>query len=184
MVIGSSPVQPEGPIASSDIPPDTIAIVAHSNGEASIVSLASPNPTIRSLVAGKSPLYAVAYDNARQFVATGSRDGTISLFDLYQASPSMEDLYPFITFSRSTAPIISLSFCSSHQMKMTLVIGAEDGLPCRVLIDVGASDDAHKVRVMEEYAGLDCDSALAREGHGGSVWVGAGDGKLRRYDVV
>ncbi|KAI5481384.1 proteasomal ATPase-associated factor 1 [Pseudohyphozyma bogoriensis] len=165
----------EAELLSPDIPPNLVALVGHLNGSISVVSLSNKEPTIRSLDGGSSPLYAIAVDAERRLVAAGSRDGTIAIFDLSSSTPSATEGAqgepPILTFKRSSSTILSLSFVSS-----TLLVGSADGLPFRVAL---GSDDG-SVRVVEEFAGLDCDPAVVKE-RDGFVWVAAGDGKLRKY---
>lgn len=114
-------------------------------------------------------------------MATGSRDGTVSLFDLTTPSSGSYDT-PFLSFRRSTSSILSLSFGLDASIvsakPSTLLVGAADGLPFRVGLSV--EQGSLEVTVKEEFAGLDCDAAIAKEAQG-YVWVAGADGKLRKY---
>lgn len=56
------------------------------------------------------------------------------------------------------------------------MVGTGDGLPYRV--SLGGGDGV--VGVVEEFAGIECEAVRVKK-RGGNVWVGAADGKLRRY---
>ena len=119
LAIGLSPTPSPTPSSTPDLPPHQLALLAHTNGSCSLLSLDHPT-SITTLDAGSSPLFAVAYDPATGLVATGARDGTVSLFSLQSWSPSTptEDLHPISSYRRSTAQITSLGFSGS-----TLLVG-------------------------------------------------------------
>lgn len=177
LAIGS--ILTEDPIAEAvdnELPRGQIAIVGHSNGSASVIDLSLSTPPIRELAAGSSPLFAVAYDPETHLVAAGSRNGTISIFDLSRPAPldgSADG--PILSFMRSTSPISSLSFSVKGP---TLLVGTEDGLPCRISLGLESGDG--QVKVLEEFVGGDCENVVVREREG-AVWIGAGDGALRRF---
>lgn len=141
--------------------------------------------TIRELKAGKSSLDVVAFQEGTGLVVVGARDGLISVFDITSKATGVDASgkaladSPILAFKRSGAPITSLSFSSSTNPEIaSLLVGTADGLPCRV-----SWGKDNVVKVMEEFAGLDCDAAVIREARG-AIWVGAADGKLRRYRRV
>ena len=143
---------------------------------------------VRTLKVGWSGIEAAAYDEASGWVAAGTRDGTVALFDL--SAPPANDpaalLAPWLTFARGAASVTSLAFspfaalaAAETQEPPTLLVGTSDGLPYRAAV-ARAADGAGKVAVAEEFAGVECDRVVVAAS-GRQVWVGAADGRLRRY---
>ncbi|KAL8280451.1 hypothetical protein RQP46_007099 [Phenoliferia psychrophenolica] len=199
LAIGPAPTPPSPsspPTTTADLPPNLIALLAHTNGSCSLLALDEPatSRTITTLDAGSSPLFAVAYDPVNALVATGARDGTVSLFLLPSpnspspittpspTSPSTisTDLTPIMSFRRSSASITSLAFSPSSTGLPTLLVGSSDGLPFRAAL-LEVAPGTIEVTVKEEYAGGDCESAFVVEAQDRNVWIATGEGKLRRY---
>lgn len=149
---------------------------------------------LRTCKVGWSGVEAVACDEETGWLAAGTRNGTVALFALGEAPPGAADsaapLAPVLSFARGSASITSLAFspfaalaetvAESAGRGPTLLVGTSDGLPFRVAIEGGAGEGLTGVRVAEEFAGVECDRTVV-VASGREVWVGAADGKLRRY---
>ncbi|KAK4700585.1 proteasomal ATPase-associated factor 1, partial [Phenoliferia sp. Uapishka_3] len=195
MIIGPSPSPSPPSISDSqsptDLPPNLLAFLAHTNGSISLIPLSPPpSPEMRKIITldtgSKSPLHAVAYDAKSGLVAAGARDGTISLFEIKDKEGALteKDVVPSLVCRRSDATVTSLAFSPSPSEGAdlpTLVVGTADGLPFRASIELGEGEEQRKVKVVDEYAGGDCESMVVTLGGEGQVWVATQEGKLRRY---
>lgn len=150
-------------------------LIAHSNGTASILDLSSSATTATLSTGSSSALDALAFHPATRTVALGSRVGVIHIFDL-PVSSSSDKLEPQTSFTRSGAAIKSLAFNGSST-GLELIVATADGLPYRAQVSLNAP------RVIEEYAGFDCESAnaLAVLGDGTPVLIASAEGEVRRY---
>lgn len=173
---------------------DLILFATHTNGTATIISLASSSSAssaaspLVTLKAGTSPLDAIAYDASHKLVALGSRNGVVSLFQLVSplasspASSPNEPLLALLSFSRSSATIHSLAFSTKND-QTSLLVASADGLPFRAGWELADDGESHRVWVKEEFAGLDCEAAREVSERDGVVWIAGADGSLRRYLV-
>lgn len=147
--------------------PDVKMAVAHSNGKASLVTLASldADPSIEALTDGSSdsPLLVIACSSTGDLIATGSRDGLVTLHS--QASKQATK-----RLQRSTASITSLSFVNRGT---SLLIGNSEGL--LALVDTGTG------QIVREFVSGDCDSVVGLQSASGTVWSACQDGKLRSF---
>lgn len=148
---------------------------------------------VRTLKVGWSGIEALAYDEGTEWVAAGTRDGTVAVFSLAGPPPAdpSAPLSPRLTFTRGSASVTSLAFspvpslaapAAEEGAAPSLLVGTSDGLPFRAVFDSGLEG----VRVGEEFAGVECDrvvvaAGVAAGGNGKEVWVGAADGRVRRY---
>lgn len=171
----------QGLVAFAGLQDGTVHMLDLSNREK------ETNP-LRKLKLGSSGVEAVAYDEATGRVVAGTRDGTVAVFELSGPAPNdaSTPLEPVLRFARGAASITSLAYSphssladSTDAPTPTVLIGTLDGLPYRVALleEEGGSLGA---RVVEEFAGLDCDRCVV-PASGRDVFVAAADGKLRRY---
>lgn len=230
MMIGSLPSSDLGEEMEVDVETEgdeenlegRIAILGHSNGSATIYSFPStpsststitsiansstpPTNLITLKTNSSSPITTIAYDSKSGLILMGSREGTISVFDISSISSSnfsasstpelpKEDLKPLGRFRRSDSEITSIAFSSfipstTSIPTRSILIASADGLPYRISPELlppstqaEEGENRIKVIVLEEFAGMDCDSVIVRNGNSrGEVWVGGIDGGLRRY---
>ena len=169
-----------------------LAIVGFNNGELVMIDLSlGVKEGVRSFsTGGVSSITCVDYDLESGTIVCGTRKGIVYLFDSNSKGQETEGpVKPIISFTRSGASILSIAFSNSTTSTTLLsspsiLIGTADGLPYRAIVNRSPDEKNERpsVRVLEEFAGLDCDSSVVTEVSGtGQVWIGGGDGVLRRY---
>lgn len=196
----TSMVLVKDPTDDNDGTEGALALVAHSNGTATILPISRiSSAPIASLQPGASAATdAVAWHPASSSLALGSRSGTVYIYNIatvLSASVGSEvqdassaTIEPLLAFSRSGAAIKALAFsdvvASSQKSDLDLLMASADGLPCRVKLDL----DAKTATVAEEFAGLDCDASHGileqRLGQGAAdrrIYVAGADGQIRQY---
>ena len=127
----------------------------------------------------RAALKSIVYSSSRRLLATGSVQGTVTLFDVRSLSQ------PLTSFYRNSASIEDLAFWSPSAAGdfMTssgtgLIVATEDGLP--YIADV--SPRGAKVRA--EIVGGDCDAVrVVRMDEKGSIWTASDDGVVRKYSA-
>jgi hypothetical protein len=181
-------------------------VIGYSNGTGSIVHLssllaASPGtvPAFASIITGsKVGISTMVRTNlGGGLIALGNSAGEVYLFHSTVLS-TREELpnegqRPALCFSRSSitakAPITSLIFSPRSASSIAITVGTVDGLPYRAILEYQENGMIDNVRVGNEFAGFDCDPAVVAmrcgvEESEEEVWIGGGDGVLRRYRSI
>ena len=194
MIISSPPSESMMEIDSTDENDlkGKVAIIGFSNGNLAIIDLSlGAKEGLRSLSTGAgSSVNCVDFVPATGLIVCGTRSGAVHVFDTKRIDEAEGPTFPIISFTRSGASILSVAFSSSTTPSSlsvsspSILIGTADGLPFRAAIDTTLDETTGRgsAHVLEEFAGLDCDSSIIAEAREtGQVWVGGGDGVLRRY---
>jgi len=157
-----------------------LVFCALADGTFEAIDLGSKISVYHSSTPG-SALNAITYSASHSLLATGSRDGNISVYDTRQlpSSSSSTAKGPLFSFCRNNAAIEDLIFAntdsSSYDPAVSLITATFDGLPfCATISPEGPS-------VVEEYVGHDCDPVRVVRCAGGSVWTAGDDGAVRKY---
>ncbi|GAA5912476.1 Rpn14p [Sporobolomyces salmoneus] len=190
------------------------AFCGHPNGTVSLVSLSPSSDTLDSSslsvsatpitlfkTSHSSSIESMSYDPIKRLLATGTRNGSITLFRLPSNCRldqlSQVEIDPLCTWKRTEGSSIRSVRWDQDGGGKSLLVASSDGLPYRASIELDPDTDTEKgseeveekvrVRVLEEFVGLNCDPAtgiLGQEGGSGRVWVsgGMGDGSLRAYE--
>ena len=172
-----------------------VAIVGFSNGNLAMIDLSvGVKEGAKSLSTGAgSSITCVDFDQETRLVVCGTRSGAVHVFDTSAIVEEEGPLLPICSFTRSGASILSVGFSRSTTSAAlspaastpSILVGTADGLPYRAGLNLTILDEPTgkgSVRVLEEFAGIDCDSSIVTEvKETGQVWVGGGDGVLRRY---
>ena len=130
----------------------------------------------------RAALKSIVYSSSRRLLATGSVQGTVTLFDVRSLSQ------PLTSFYRNSASIEDLAFCPPRSPSDTgdsmtssgtgLIVATEDGLP--YIAEVNPSG----AKVRAEIVGGDCDAVrVVRVDEKGSIWTASDDGVVRKYSA-
>ncbi|GAA6030499.1 hypothetical protein JCM8097_006176 [Rhodosporidiobolus ruineniae] len=181
------------------------ALAAHSDGSVSLVDLSSAESSAAvvlktSSVTSLDTLSVLPLLDGRRAITVGGRNGLVSLFLLpalpLPAISSDLPLKPVAEWRRTeggtqinsvvlSARLATSSASSEAKDTFSVLVAPSDGLAYRATVTLQEGDEAPKVKVVEEFVGLDCEPATGvLEDEEGKVWIsgGGGDGELRVYE--
>ena len=159
----------QSPIQSMTVEGDNV-LCGLSSGQFELFDMRARTCTFRSTSATHGALSAIAISPTRNWFATGSANGVISVHDFRSLG------LPLATFRRNDAGIEDVSFNGSGS---GLVVATSDGLP----FVAGISGEGN-VTVAAELAGVDCDAVRSVRVRDGDVWCASDDALVRKWKVA
>lgn len=169
----AEPVIAEGEVGTQD----KLLCCALQSGRFTVIDLSSKSPVYTSPASSSSALHSIALSD--YYLATGSANGVISLYDIRNLGSGTTDGEGLVfRCKRNDATIEDLSFAGTSPSSTgipDLVVATVDGLPFRLGYNGG------KPHVVEELVGNDCDPVRVVRVLGEKVWTAGDDGLVRCY---
>ncbi|KAF8345036.1 WD40-repeat-containing domain protein [Amanita rubescens] len=167
----TSTLSAQSPIQSMAVEGNNV-LCGLSSGQFELFDMRAGTCVFRSTTTTHGALSAIAISPARNWFATGSARGVVSVYDFRSLS------VPLATFSRNEAGIEDVSFTASGS---GLGVATSDGLP----FVAGLSGEGNvNVNVAAELAGVNCDAVRSVRVRDGEVWCASDDAIVRKWKVA